>query len=237
MVLWPMLLDENCSAIVDEVVCMSLIDITQSPKRLFGIFLAPVGLLLLLVGCQLVKPLEPTAEPAVEVADADLTASVPLTEALSPVALRIPALDLELPITTMGWVVTEVDGQRTTTWVVPTDTVGWHANSAGAGGAGNTILSGYQATGAALLAPLALGDITVDQEIELTDTAGNVFRYRVTEVSDPIPLLGATEEDNTLMRSYLQPSELPILTLMTGWPDFTTTHRIFAVADYVGRVP
>jgi len=24
------------------------------------------------------------------------------------------------------------------------------------------------------------------------------------------------------------------LTLVTGWPEFTTTHRFFAVADYVG---
>jgi len=237
MVVWPMLLGENCNAIVDEVVCMSLIEITYSPRRLFGMMVAPIGLLLLLVGCQWVKPLEPTAEPAVAAAAADLTASVPLTDALPPVALRIADLSLDLPVSTMGWVVTEVDGQRTTTWVVPTDTLGWHANSAGAGGTGNTILSGYQATGAALLAPLALGDITVDQAIVLTDSAGNGFRYRVVEVSDPIPLLGATEEDNTLMRSYLQPSELPILTLMTGWPDFTTTHRIFAVAEYVGRVP
>ena len=69
----------------------------------------------------------------------------------------------------------------------------------------------------------------------MVDTAGNVFRYQVVEVSEPIGLLGATEEDNTLMRSYVQPSERPILTLMTGWPDFTTTHRIFAVAEYVGR--
>lgn len=218
---------------------MSPIEKVAFPKRLFSLPLAAILLALLLIGCQMVQPIErlpeTTATAAIDPSSTDLTASVPLTEALPPVALRIAEINLDLPIETMGWVVTEANGQRTTEWVIPTDSVGWHANSAGAGGAGNTILSGYQMTGAAILAPLALGDIAVDQEIELVDRAGNVFRYRVVEVSEPLPLLGATEADNTLMRSYVQPSELPILTLMTGWPDFTTTHRIFAVAEYVGR--
>ena len=225
---------------------MNFVEKVTFPKRPLSLLLAAMLLALLLIGCQLqlVQPVGTTAETSAEstptpMAEPDLMAGIPLTQALPPVALRIPALNLDLPVETMGWVVTEVNVQgvisRTTEWVMPTDSVGWHANSAGAGGAGNTILSGYQATGAAVLAPLALGDIAVGQEIELVDTAGNVFRYQVVEVSEPIGLLGATEEDNTLMRSYVQPSERPILTLMTGWPDFTTTHRIFAVAEYVGR--
>ncbi|MEZ4675433.1 MAG: sortase [Caldilineaceae bacterium] len=173
----------------------------------------------------------------VESADltADINAPLPPEEAEPPVALSIPAIGLSLDIVPMGWVVTEENGQRTTQWIVPTDAIGWHANSVGAGGVGNLLLSGHQAQGDALFAPLALGDIRVDQEIELVDTAGRTFLYRVVEVSEPIPILGATEEDNNLARSYMQPSETPILTMMTGWPDFTTTHRIFAVAEYVGR--
>lgn len=217
---------------------MSFVEKVTFSRRLLSLPLAGMLLAFLLLGCQLVQPLATTTEPTpVEPSSTDLLASVPLTDALPPVLLRIPEITLELPVETMGWVVTEVNGQRTTEWVLPTDTIGWHANSAGAGGTGNTVLSGYQVAGAAVLAPLALGDIAVDQAIELVDNAGTVFRYRVVEVSEPIPLLGATEEDNTLMRSYVQPSELPILTLMTGWPDFTTNHRIFAVAEYVGRAP
>jgi sortase (surface protein transpeptidase) len=97
------------------------------------------------------------------------------------------------------------------------------------------ILAGHQALGDAVFAPLALGDITVGQTVELTDSAGTTFAYRIVEVSDPIPVLGATEADDALARSYVQPSETPILTMMTGWPDFTTTHRIFAVAEYLGQ--
>jgi len=134
----------------------------------------------------------------------------------------------------MGWVVTDSNGQRTTEWIVPIDTVGWHVNSAGAGGSGNTILSGHQSTGAAVFAPLALGDIAVGQELQLVDAQGAIFRYQVTEISEPIPLIGATEEDTALAQTYAAPTDRAQLTLMTGWPDFTTTHRIFAVAEYLG---
>ncbi len=201
--------------------------------------------LLLLVGCQPIQlpgldalrdannagaltPTEPAPDPTIPLAP---------SEAQPPVTLQLAELGLTLDITTMGWVVTEENGQRTTKWIVPTDAIGWQANSVGAGGAGNLILSGHQALGSAVFAPLALGDIAVGQEVDLTDTDGQTFRYRVVEVSEPIPILGATEEDNALSRSYVQPSESAILTMMTGWPDFTTTHRIFAVAEYVGRAP
>ncbi len=199
----------------------------------------------LLVGCQPIQLPSPGAEaPATDSSEltpaaptADPNAPLPPNEAQAPVLFQVPELGLTVDIQTMGWVVTEENGQRTTKWIVPTDAIGWQANSVGAGGAGNLVLSGHQALGSAVFAPLALGDITVGQEIDLTDVDGQSFRYRVVEVSEPIPILGATEEDNALSRSYVQPSENAILTMITGWPDFTTTHRIFAVAEYVGRVP
>jgi sortase (surface protein transpeptidase) len=134
----------------------------------------------------------------------------------------------------MGWTVVDVDGQRTTRWVVPADEVGWHITSAGAGGAGRVVLSGHQALGLAPFKPLALGEIVPGQEILLTDSEGIVFVYRVTEVTEPIPLTGATAEEEALAASYLAPSDEALLTLVTGWPDFTTTHRVFAVAEFLG---
>lgn len=185
----------------------------------------------LLLGCQPIQaPTPAAATPTVE----EPTPTAEIRPGLPPVLLRIPELTLELPITPMGWVVTEANGQRTTQWIVPLDTVGWHVNSAGAGGTGNTILSGHQSNGAAVFAPLALGDITVGQEVQLVDEQGAVFIYRITEISEPIPIVGATEEDNALAQTYLAPTTVPQLTLITGWPDFTTTHRVFAVAEYVG---
>ncbi|MCE7980191.1 MAG: sortase [Caldilinea sp. CFX5] len=194
-------------------------------------------LLVLLVSLVLVLGCQPIQAPAATPDSTPTPVEEPTAEpyaGLPPVQLRIPDLALALPVTTMGWVVTEANGQRTTEWIVPLDSIGWHANSAGAGGTGNTILSGHQASGEALFAPLALGDITVGQELQLVDEQGQVFVYRVTAVSEPIPLVGATEEDNALAQTYVAPTTVPQLTLLTGWPDFTTTHRIFAVAEYVG---
>lgn len=194
-------------------------------------------LLVLLVSLVLVLGCQPIQAPASTPASTPTPVEEPAAEpyqGLPPVTLRIPDLALDLPITPMGWVVTEANGQRTTEWIVPLDTIGWHVNSAGAGGTGNTLLSGHQTSGSALFAPLALGDITVDQELQLVDEGGQVFVYRVSEVSEPIPLVGATEEDNALAQSYTAATDSAQVTLITGWPDFTTTHRIFAVADYVG---
>ncbi|MEZ4870305.1 MAG: class F sortase [Caldilineaceae bacterium] len=196
--------------------------------------LLPICLVLLL-GCQPLIQAPPSTPAADLVLQPTPTVAAP-SEPLPPVRMRIAALNLDLPIVPMGWIVTENnEGQRTTKWVVPLDAVGWHVNSAPAGAMGNTILSGHQFMGSALFAPLALGDIQVGQEVELVDEAGATFTYKITEVSEPIPLLGASEEDVALAESYMQPSAEAQLTLMTGWPDFTTTHRIFAVAVRVGQ--
>lgn len=185
-----------------------------------------------LTACQAISPT--AAEPAtpVETAAAE---TLPPGQAEAPVKLAMPELNLEMPVVPMGWTVTEVEGERTTEWLIPTDAIGWHANSAGAGMAGNTILSGYQMTGEALLAPLATGELTVGQELQLTAANGQVFIYQISEVTEPIAITGATEEEVARAAAYIAPTSETQLTLITGWPDFTTTHRVFAVAEFVGE--
>ncbi len=168
----------------------------------------------------------PTPEPAVDAAEAGAV-NVPVT-------LSIPELDLEIPVEPMGWEPTTQAGQRTTRWVVPEDAAGWAITSAGAGEAGNTVIAGHQARGAAIFAPIALGDIAVDQTIDLTAENGDVFTYRVVEVSDPIPVIGATDDERAQSATYMAPATSGRLTLITGWPADTTTHRVFVVAELVG---
>jgi sortase (surface protein transpeptidase) len=131
----------------------------------------------------------------------------------------------------MGWETVEIDGQRTTQWVVPEDVGGWALNSVGAGEAGNVVIAGYQMYGNAVFAALALGEVEPGQEILLTDEAGAEFVYRVVEVAEPLPLLGATAEEQVLANAYIAPTTDARLTLVTGWPAATTTHRIFVVAE------
>lgn len=151
-----------------------------------------------------------------------------------PVVLSIPDIDLSTTVVEMGWIVTEVAGERTTRWAVPYSEAGWHVNSAGVGTNGNVVISGHQVVGEAIFAQLALGEIEIGQEILVTDIRGEVFEYNVVEIADPIPLAGATEAEQALSASYIAPSSTAKLTLMTGWPDFATTHYLFVVADYVG---
>lgn len=163
------------------------------------------------------------------------SAPVAADEAVAPVTLALPELGLEMPIEPMDWVIAVVNGERVTTWEIPEAALGWHADSAGAGAAGNTIISGHQVKGDALLAPLARGELAVGQEILVTDTAGNIFVYRITRISDPLPVTGAGPEEEAAAADYVAPTENAVLTLLTGWPDFTTTHRIFAQAELVGQ--
>jgi len=161
--------------------------------------------------------------------------AVAADKAAAPVRLQIPDIGMDVPVTPMEWHVITVGGTRTTAWDVPLDSLGWHTNSAGAGAKGNVLLSGRQADGDALLEPLALGSIKPGQDVILTDENGAEFTYRIREVSEPIPVSGATEEEEALALEYVAPTDEAELTLISGWPEFTTTHRIFAVADLVDR--
>jgi sortase (surface protein transpeptidase) len=166
-----------------------------------------------------------------EISDVD---PLPVDQTTGPVRLQIPAIELDVPVIAMGWRVGMVDGKRTTIWDVPDQEAGWHINSAGAGGAGNTIISGSQVGGTAVFSPLALGAVAVGQDVFLTDGDGIVFAYRIRQVTGPIPVTGATAEEQAAAAAFFAPSDTAQLTLVTGWPEFTTTHRVFAVADFVG---
>lgn len=196
---------------------------------------------LLLAGCWNSPDTVTDAVPTAPVQARENTAiqavePMPKDEALPPVLLGIPALGLAWPVVPMGWTVSEANGQRSTRWVVPADEVGWHVNSGGAGSATTMLLSGHQAVGRAVFAPLALGEVKPDHELYVTDEAGQVFVYRVVEISEPIPLSGASADQNELIQRFTGPDDGAQVTLITGWPDFTTTHRLFVRAELIGKV-
>lgn len=179
-----------------------------------------------------------TGTPAAQgEADAAAVADVdPLSEGetTGPVRLLIPEINLDVPVIAMGWRLAVVDGVRTTVWDLPEDKAGWHMNSARAGEAGNTVISGRQVGGAAVFAPLALGAVSEGQEVHLVDADGITFVYRIRQVTEPLPITGATPQEEAQAAAYIAPGDEAGLTLVTGWPEFTTTHRIFALADFVG---
>lgn len=169
-----------------------------------------------------------------DTADFQATEPLPAAQALPPARISIPEAGLESPVEAMGWAVVNNGGQRTTRWIVPADAAGWHSNSVGAGASGNMILSGHQVQGDAVFVPLSLGDVAVGQHVLVEDEDGVVFVYRIVDLSDPIPVAGADAGEEEKALAYVEPSEDARLTLITGWPDFTTTHRVFAQAELLG---
>lgn len=201
--------------------------------------MAPVLVLsaLILSACQPLTPTPPAAEIATDAAPAApgptpvASTMAPAQEASPPASLAIPALGVEIAVAPMGWEIVEIDGQRTTQWVVPEAAAGWAINSARAGAEGNMVIAGHQTRGNAVFAALALGEVAPGEEVIVTDEAGADFTYQVVQVSEPLPLLGATAEESAQAAAYIAPSANARLTLVTGWPADTTTHRIFVVAE------
>lgn len=155
-------------------------------------------------------------------------------EASPPSRVQIPAIGLDAPVEPIGWRITEFAGTRTTVWALPDASAGWHPTSGMAGARGNVVISGHQLLGEAVFAPLALGQVEVGQDVLLTDNDGRTFVYRVTEVSEPEPISSDLDKEAALADQYTAQGEDAILTLISGWPDYTTTHRIFVTATFMG---
>lgn len=160
-------------------------------------------------------------------AEATVAALLPVRE--SPVHIALAAAGINAPVQPLEWE-RFADAEGTgTRWVLPTDAAGWHPDSARPGEAGIVLLSGAQLDGG-VFAPIALGDVQVGQTVQLLDSAGVEHRYVVTEVTGPIAIQGDTTADARIA-GMMAPTATDRLVLITGWPDFTTTHRIFVVAE------
>lgn len=175
---------------------------------------------LLLAGCQ---PVQAPATPA-----------PPTATPVAPVRLEIPALGLDARVAPMAWQVVGEGDERTTEWVIAPDVVGWLPTSGDIGEPGNVVLAAHQSAGEALFAPLALGGaVPVGMAILVSGPDGQIYTYRVVEVSEPIPLVSGNPQDEVRAAAYAAETDTPTLTLITGWPDFTTTHRVFVRAELV----
>ncbi len=222
--------------------------------------LAGLLILLLLGGCQSTATPADTASITLPTEEPTATASTPDTNTeraansgdsapttvstdtvdadatMPPVRLAIPSIDFATEVVPMAWRVTEVDGERQAVWEVPEASAGWHINSATVGAAGNMLISGHHREGAAVFAPLARGEVVIDDQIYVTDSAGRTFIYQVSEIADPIPVNGASSAEVDRLNAYQAPSTTAKLTLLTGWPDFSDTHYLIIVADLVGEL-
>lgn len=213
-------------------------------------WLAPLGLglILAIIAYRVVPTTLPPPTPMPPVKDAaagtvtpmaivfDEIAPLAATEAAEPAELSIPAINMRVHVEPMGWRVQIINDKRTTDWWLPHAAAGWHLNSAKPGMAGNVVFSGHQLLGEAVFAPIALGDTQLGQDILLTDLKSRIFVYRIVAVTDPIEISSDPTVEEQIAAAYLSQAGTPRLTLISGWPDFTSTHRVFVVAELQGML-
>lgn len=150
-----------------------------------------------------------------------------------PDRLVIPSIDLDTAIVDVGWEVVERGEQRTTEWQTADNAAGRHLNSAQPGEMGNVVLSGHHNTKGEVFRRISEQELAVGDAIYLYDAQGQRHTYQVSEVTEPLLEVGASEAQRLANARYIQPTSDARVTLVTCWPYWTNTHRIVVVGTLV----
>jgi LPXTG-site transpeptidase (sortase) family protein len=154
-------------------------------------------------------------------------ALAPEPASTAPDRLVIPAISLEAPIITVGYVNYTINGQTATTFAVPDHfAAGWHQTSAPPGFPGNTVLNGHQLINGGVFRDLEA--LRNDDEI-VVYSGDTAHRYRVAEqhllAEEGQPLSVRVENARWIM-----PTGDERLTLVTCAPYGKSSHRLIIVA-------
>jgi len=189
----------------------------------------------------------PSATPT-EVATASPTASAPTAAPATaqqpaptvvypigppPVRLVIPAIDVDIPVITVGTVKQSVGGQTYEVWDTVADAAAYHKTSAPPGYIGNTVLNGHRDIHGAVFADL--DKVQIGDPITMF-TEEHEFTYTVTEIL-VVPEKYATaaqRAENQRLIGYF-PEER--LTLVTCTPYGTNLNRLLIIAKPAGQMP
>lgn len=176
----------------------------------------------------------PAASTTVAAALPTADAQVPTPPAQGePDRLVIPAIELDTAIVDVGWEVMERGAQRTTEWQTADNAAGRHINSARPGETGNVVLSGHHNTKGEVFRRISDQELALGDMVYLYDDQGRRFDYQVTEVTEPLLEVGASEAQRLANAGYIQPTSDARVTLVTCWPYWTNTHRVIVVAQLV----
>ena len=139
--------------------------------------------------------------------------------------VRIPAIDVDAPAVELGTVYNE---KGELVWETAKHAVGHHIGTANPGEPGNVVMSGH------ISSPVRgegnvfsrLPDVQPGATV-FVETAEGSHEYRVTErrLVEPSQV------------SVMAPTEQPLLTLITCFPDWIYTHRLVVTAEAVGFSP
>jgi sortase A len=136
-----------------------------------------------------------------------------------PIRIVIPKIKVNSRIV-------EVAPLKDNSWGTAAWAVAYHKGTGLLGEADNMVLSGhnnYQGEVFRRLSELKAGDI-----VKLY-SADHEYLYKVVETAI-IPWVGASLEDRRRHTQYLLPTSEPVLTLVSCWPYWVYTHRVYIVA-------
>jgi len=138
----------------------------------------------------------------------------------------------------VGWKIEERDGRRYTVWETASHAAAHHRNSANPGERGNVVLSGHHnIEGEVFREFSSIGEpgsrLDLGDEIILHAEDGRAFSDRIVEWHR-FREAGVSEEELRAHGRFMDPTDRPILTLVTCWPYITNTHRVVVVAELVG---
>lgn len=186
-----------------------------------------------------VTALAPTAEPVALLPETPLEAELPphfvsaadvqnLQPLLGqPTRIVIPRIKVDAPVSQIGLVSIESEGESYYQWAVPNEyRAGWHNNSAPLGQPGNTVLNGHHNIFDEVFRDLV--DLNEGDQIILYDNQ-RAYTYQVSQVE-----LFAEHGQPLSVRlenaKWIGPTDDERVTLVTCWPYSDNSHRLVVVA-------
>ncbi len=149
-------------------------------------------------------------------------------------ALEIPAISLTTQVVARGWhAVPQLDGTIGSAWDNIDFAAGWHKNSATPGQHGNVVISGHNNVGGSVFRDL--WQLKPGAMIYV-----NHNRVRYGYVIDSVTVeqeTFASEAQRNQNAAYLQQTDDNRLTLVTCWPWYGDSHRVFVVAKLKSMAP
>lgn len=152
----------------------------------------------------------------------------------SEYALEIPTIRLTTDVANRGWHTTvDDDGRAISVWDQVDDVAGWHKNSATPGQQGNVVISGHSNTGGSIFRNL--WQLQPGAMIYLDHNRVR-YGYKIESVTIEQETF-ASEAQRNENAAYLQQTDDSRLTLITCWPWYSDSHRVFVIAKLQSMTP
>ena len=152
------------------------------------------------------------------------TAGPAAQRASAPQRIVIPKVALDAPVAEVGWQVIRMGDEIRGRWDTVADAVGHHRGSADPGQRGNCVLSAHNSdAGGAVFR--RLDELVIGDAVEVFTVDGQRYTY-VVQTLVTLDESGATADEKREHARWLDPTDGPVLTLVTCWPAWSYTHRL-----------